>query len=101
MSTGVLKARVAGAWVPVSAGSGGGTGNVLGPDVSVINRVATYADATGKLIKDSGVLITDLLKVTGGFPGGSTTFLRADGTFAALPAGLDEVFVGTADPGAA
>ena len=35
-----------------------------------------------------------------GFPGGTTTFLRADGTFAITPSG-DEVFVGTADPGAA
>jgi len=32
-----------------------GTGNVVGPASVVANRIAAYADATGKLIKDSGL----------------------------------------------
>jgi hypothetical protein len=48
-------------------------------------------------------LSVNVLKFTGGYPGGTTNFLREDGTFAAaaLPPGADEVFVGTSDPGAA
>lgn len=48
-------------------------------------------------------LSVNVLKFTGGYPGGTTTYLRADGSFTvvALPAGADEVFIGTADPGAA
>jgi hypothetical protein len=46
------------------SGSGGGsTGNVIGPNSSVQDDIATYADNTGKVIKDSGTKITDLLAV--------------------------------------
>lgn len=39
---------------------GDGGGDVVGVAPSVLNNITTYADATGKLIKDSGVpLITD------------------------------------------
>jgi hypothetical protein len=50
-------------------------------------------------------LTTNVLKVSGGFPGGTTTYLRADGTFAVPPGsgggtgGTDEVFIGPDDPG--
>ncbi len=44
------------------SGTGGGsTGNVIGPNSSVQDDIATYADNTGKVIKDSGTKITDLL----------------------------------------
>jgi hypothetical protein len=47
------------------SGTGGGsTGNVIGPNSSVQDDIATYADNTGKVIKDSGTKITDLLAVT-------------------------------------
>ena len=42
---------------------GGGTGNVIGPNSSVQDDIATYADNTGKVIQDSGAKITDLLAV--------------------------------------
>jgi hypothetical protein len=42
---------------------GGGTGNVTGPASSVTNNIATYADSTGKVIKDSGTLISSLATV--------------------------------------
>ena len=46
------------------SGTGGGsTGNVIGPNSSVQDDIATYADNTGKVIKDSGTKITDLLAV--------------------------------------
>lgn len=46
------------------SGSGGGsTGNVIGPNSSIQDDIATYADNTGKVIKDSGKKITDLLTV--------------------------------------
>jgi Collagen triple helix repeat (20 copies) len=43
----------------------------------------------------------DIITKHDGFPGGTTNFLRADGTFAAPTTGGDEVFIGTDDPGAA
>jgi hypothetical protein len=63
---------------------------------------------------DAGDLVTgtvsdarlgiNVLKYPGGYPGGTTLYLRADGTWA-LPPGSgvagDEVFIGPADPGAA
>lgn len=46
------------------SGSGGsGSGNVIGPGSSIPDDIATYADTTGKVIKDSGVKVTDLLAV--------------------------------------
>jgi len=40
--------------------SGSGTGDVIGPASAVTDRIATYSDTTGKLIKDGGKLISDL-----------------------------------------
>lgn len=48
---------------------GGGSGDVVGPASSVAGRVASFADATGKLIQDSGKLAADV--VTG--PASSTS----------------------------
>lgn len=46
------------------SGSGGsGSGNVIGPGSSIADDIATYADNTGKVIKDSGVKVADLLAV--------------------------------------
>ena len=61
----------AGAWIPVvqsgetfkiAAGDfiGDGSGDVVGPSSSVDNRLATFDGTTGKLIQDSGVLLSDL-----------------------------------------
>lgn len=46
-----------------SGSGGGGTGNVIGPNSSVQDDIATYADNTGKVIQDSGTKISDLLAV--------------------------------------
>lgn len=46
-----------------SGSGGGGTGNVIGPNSAVPDDIATYADGTGKIIKDSGTKISDLLAV--------------------------------------
>ena len=48
----------------VPAGGGGGTGDVVGPASAVSNNIATYNGITGKLIKDSGVAISDVIVVT-------------------------------------
>jgi hypothetical protein len=45
----------------VNAVGTGGTGDVVGPAVSVNNDIALFSGITGKLIKDSGVLISSLL----------------------------------------
>ena len=44
---------------------GVGAGNVVGPASSVTDDIATFADTTGKLIKDSGVKVTDLATKAG------------------------------------
>jgi hypothetical protein len=46
-----------------SGSGGGGTGNVIGPNSSIQDDIATFADTTGKIIKDSGTKISDLLTV--------------------------------------
>jgi hypothetical protein len=55
----------------------GGSDAIIALAGSVITT-GTVADAR---------LTTNVLKFTGGFPGGTTNFLRADGTFAAPPSG--------------
>lgn len=62
-------------------GSGGGTGDVVGPGSSTDNAVARFDLATGKLIQDSVVLIGDTGNITGvgtlnthTIPGGTGTF---------------------------
>lgn len=54
-----------------SGGGGGGTGDVVGPAVATDNAVTRYNGATGKLVQDSGVLISDSGKVT--IPDDATT----------------------------
>lgn len=44
---------------------GAGSGDVTGPASSVADNIATYADTTGKTIKDSGVSISSLVPYTG------------------------------------
>lgn len=43
---------------------GTGSGDVIGPSSSVADRIATFSGTTGKLIKDGGVLISDLATVS-------------------------------------
>jgi hypothetical protein len=50
-----------------SGTGGGGSGNVIGPNSSVQDDIAIYADNTGKVIKDSGKKINDLLAVANNF----------------------------------
>jgi hypothetical protein len=53
--------RTGGTWVLVGSltgGGGGGTGDVVGPSVSVSNNVALFDGVTGKLIKDSGLTLS-------------------------------------------
>ena len=75
----------------VKSGGGGGGGNVVGPASSTDNHVALFDGATGELLKDGGELaaiaFTGDVGDLGGFPGGTTTFLREDGTFAAPASG--------------
>lgn len=49
----------------VTITSGSGSGDVVGPASSVDNRIATFNGATGKLIKDSGELLSGLVHTTG------------------------------------
>lgn len=44
-----------------SSGGGGGTGDVNGPASSINNDIVLFDGVTGKLIKDSGYQISDLL----------------------------------------
>ncbi len=49
-----------------AAGDGpGGAGDVVGPASATANRVAIFADPTGKLIADSGVPYTTLVRANG------------------------------------
>lgn len=45
-------------------GSVAGTGDVVGPASAVTNRVVAFDGTTGKLVKDSGVLVADVVVTT-------------------------------------
>jgi hypothetical protein len=47
-----------------TGGGSGGSGNVTGPPSSSADRIATYADTTGKIIKDSGIVVTDVARLS-------------------------------------
>lgn len=47
----------------VEVGSGGGSGDVVGPSSAIDENIAVFDTTTGKLIKDGGVAIDDLLKI--------------------------------------
>jgi hypothetical protein len=58
----VMYSGTSGVWYVIGSGggpsSGGGTGDVSGPASSTANRIATFADGTGKVLQDSGVSVT-------------------------------------------
>jgi hypothetical protein len=118
MANGVLKVRVGGAWLPVATAAGGphhathetgGNDEITSinagiltsgtvpngrfpatlPAVSGANLTNLNATnlATGT-VSDARLSI-NVLRVNGGFPGGTANFLRADGTFS--PAGTGNV----------
>jgi hypothetical protein len=116
MANGVLKVRVGGSWLPVATAAGGphhathetgGNDQIVSISAAILTS-GTVPDARfpATLPAVSGANLTNLnatslatglvadarlsanvLKVTGGFPGGTATFLRADGTFAVAGTG--------------
>ena len=52
--------------IPYSSPSGSGTGDVVGPAIAVNNNFVTFNTTTGKLIKDSGKGLADLVQVGDG-----------------------------------
>ena len=58
-TTNSLNVRNSTGWASLGSG-GSGTGNVAGPATSILNNLATYSDATGKIIKDSGINSSNL-----------------------------------------
>jgi len=59
---------------------GGGGGDVTGPGSSTENALALYDDATGKVLKNSGVIVDGTAKVSapGGYTDGTATLLSGD-----------------------
>ena len=56
-----------GSFIPVAPpGTTGGTGDVVGPASAVDEQIAVYDGVTGKLIKDGGMTIADILATIGG-----------------------------------
>jgi hypothetical protein len=47
--------------LPVTTGGGGGSGDVVGPSSATLNHLALFADATGKLLGDSGILAANVV----------------------------------------
>lgn len=52
-------------WVAQSGGGGGGSGDVVGPSSATDNAIARFDTTTGKLIQNSGVIVTDSNNVNG------------------------------------
>jgi len=63
----VLKGATNLDWAEVG-GSGGGTGDVVGPGAAVDEHIAIYDGITGKLIKDSGKTIAEIIGGGGTIP---------------------------------
>lgn len=59
-------------------GAGSGSGDVVGPSSSVNNRIVLFNGTTGKLIKDAGVLLSDLATAAQG--GKADSAIQAAGT---------------------
>jgi hypothetical protein len=51
--------RADGSWAPPPGGGGGGAGDVLGPASAADTAIARFDGTTGKLIQNSGVLVSD------------------------------------------
>lgn len=49
-------------------GGGGGTGDVIGPGSATDDAIATFDGTTGKLLKDSGLIVKDNKIYQLGFP---------------------------------
>ena len=45
-------------YIPITLPTGSGSGDVTGPASSTLDNIALFADATGKVIKDSGVQLS-------------------------------------------
>lgn len=54
-----------GRWVSAPPSGGGGSGDVVGPGVSVTGNVAVYADTTGKLLADGGIALSAFIRHNG------------------------------------
>jgi len=78
------------AWVEEPA-----SGNVSGPATSVANAVPVYADATGKILADSGIDFDDLLQV--GAPLVTNNLLTVDLVGRAIDSGIPIGGLGTGD----
>lgn len=52
----------------ISGGTGGGGGDMFGPSSANDNAIATFNGTTGKLIKDSGLIVKDNKIYQLGFP---------------------------------
>lgn len=72
-----------------------GTGDVVGPGSSVTGHVASYADATGKLIADSGTAVADLIVAGGALVAGN--ILTVDGSGDLVDTGVAVGSVGGGD----
>lgn len=51
----------------LNASGGGGSGDVVGPASSTDDNLALFDGSTGKLIKDSGVIVSDLVLQSGSY----------------------------------
>ncbi len=72
------------------SGGGGGTGDVVGPASAVADDIATLNGTTGKLIKDGGKKIADLVLANGAITGATKTKITYDSK-GLVTAGADAV----------
>jgi len=79
--------------------SGVSTGDVVGPASSTTGHLPSYADATGKLLADSGIPVADVLLVGGALAVGNLLTVNSGGDVVdtGLPAATRTVPAGTAN----
>jgi len=72
-----------------------GTGDVIGPGVSVVGHLPSYANATGTLLDDSGVPVADLALLGGTLVNGNLVAANAGGDL--VDAGIAAAGLGAGD----
>jgi hypothetical protein len=87
-----LVGRAIDSGIPVG---GLGTGDVIGPGVSVAGHLPSFADATGTLLDDSGVPVADLALLGGTLVNGNLVAVNAGGDL--VDAGIAAAGLGTGD----
>jgi len=88
-----VKPRISKHLDQIGTPGGGGGGDVVGPASAVDERIATFDGVTGKLIKDGGVLISELMRALDTTPVKTANYSANDNEYIPCNVGSGEFTV--------